>query len=131
MKRCCLMCTILLFSCGAFAGTARILDAVTSGLPTPRLTGPQIEAALKQDSRTHNLYVTADTHEGLVILHGTVNSYPQRDAVLNVVSNVPNVDRVFNFVQVNRDPYGFVPMLSEGYRDNVSQSNMNDRSVVA
>jgi osmotically-inducible protein OsmY len=128
MKLSCLICAILLSTCGAFAGTARILDAVTSAPPTPRLSGPIVEKTLRADPRTQNFYVSADTYQGLVILHGWVGSVRQRDTIISLVNDMPEVERVFSFIEINRDPDDLIRLTNEGVRFQVSQSNMNERT---
>lgn len=120
----------LLTSSFAFGGTIKVLDAITYAPPEPQLTGPAIEKVLRADTRTHNFLISADTYHGLVVLHGSVHAGWQRDEVVRLVRNLPEVVQVFSYIQIKRNTDDLVRDIYEGERYQVTLGNMNERSFV-
>jgi len=87
----------------------------------------EVRTALRTHHETQDLLIQADSAEGLVVLHGIVYSRQMKDAVEQLVWQVPGVDQVYSYLIVDR-PEDITASIARSTSIEVTAANMYDRT---
>ncbi|CAN5284536.1 hypothetical protein BH24PSE2_BH24PSE2_16690 [soil metagenome] len=92
-------CGSMLVGAPASSGASEPEKDMRASLQDDSITA-EVKSELRRDAELRSLPIWVETHNRVVVLTGTVDSWQARDRAHRLVSRVPNVEAVENRLEV-------------------------------